>query len=153
MPGYHATRPRSRSKRRRRPAIVYFAALTGLALLFFVAGPSTTATRTTATARSAGAAAVPSASLSEMSAPPGSRTTASGSGFKPGSTVRMEIGTLPTSGSVALAVNAAGDINATVHVPAGSRPGWDDVVLKGVAPDGQAIVEELALQVTKKMTS
>ena len=56
----------------------------------------------------------------------------------------MEIGSKPTGASAALAVGAAGDVNAALKVPAGSRPGWDDVVLRGVAPDGHVLVEELA---------
>ena len=146
MPGYHARRPRLGTKRHGRPAIVYFAALTGLALLFSAVGPSATAT---VTARPAGGAAVPSSSLSELSASAGSRVKVSGSGFQPGSAVRMEIGTKPTSASSVLAVGPAGNVNAALGVPAGSRPGWDDVVLRGVAPDGHALVEELALQVTR----
>jgi hypothetical protein len=55
----------------------------------------------------------------------------SGSGFQPGSAVRMEIGTKPAGASSVLAVGPAGDVNAALGVPAGSRPGWDDVVLKG----------------------
>ncbi len=145
MPGYYARRPRLGTKRHGRPAIVYFAALTGLALLFSAVGPSATAT---VTARPAGGAAVPSSSLSELSASAGSRVKVSGSGFQPGSAVRMEIGTKPTSASSVLAVGPAGNINAALGVPAGSRPGWDDLVLRGVAPDGHVLVEELALQVT-----
>ncbi len=145
MPGYYARRPRFGTKRHGRQAIVYFAALTGLALLFSAVGPSATAT---VTARLAGPAAVPSSSLGELSASAGSRVTVSGSGFRPGSTVRMEIGTKPAGTSSVLAVGAAGDVNAALGVPTGSRPGWDDVVLRGVAPDGQVLVEELALQVT-----
>jgi hypothetical protein len=72
-----------------------------------------------------------------------------GSGFEPGSSVRMEIATKPTSASAALVVGAEGDVTAALEVPAGSRPGWDDVVLGGVAPDGHVLMEELALQVTK----
>ncbi len=128
MPGYYARRPRLGTKRHGRPAIVYFAALTGLALLFSAVGPSATAT---VTARPAGAAAVPSSSSSELSASAGSRVTLSGSGFQPGSAVRMEIGTKPAGASSVLAVGPAGDVNAALGVPAGSRPGWDDVVLKG----------------------
>jgi hypothetical protein len=45
--------------------------------------------------------------------------------------VRMEIGTKPTSASSVLAVGAAGDVNAALGVPAGSPPGWDDMVLRG----------------------
>jgi len=60
----------------------------------------------------------------------------------------MKIATKPTLASSVLAVGAAGDVNAALRVPAGSRPGWDDVVLRGVAPDGHVLVEELALQVT-----
>jgi hypothetical protein len=148
MPGYYGRRPRLGSQRYGRPAIVYFAALAGLALVFSAAGPSTTAT---VTAEPAGAAAVPSASLSHLSAPAGSRVTVSGSGFEPGSAVRMEIASEPTSAGAgaALAVGATGDVNEALVVPAGSRPGWDDVVLRGVAPDGHLLVEELALQVTE----
>jgi hypothetical protein len=146
MPGYYGRRPRLGSKRHGRPAIVYFAALTGLALLFSAAGPSTTAT---VTAEPVGSAALPSASLSQLSASPGSRVTVSGSGFKPGSAVRMEVGTKPKSASAAPAVGAAGDVKAALVVPAGSRPGWEEVVLRGAAPDGHVLVEELALQVTR----
>ncbi len=133
------------TKRHGRPAIVYFAALTGLALLFSAVGPSATAT---VTARPASAAAVPGSSLSELSASAGSRVTVSGSGFQPGSAVRTEIGSKPTGASSVLAVGAAGDVNAALRVPAGSLPGWADVVLRGVAPDGHVLVEEVALQVT-----
>jgi hypothetical protein len=48
--------------------------------------------------------------------------------------VRMEIATKPTSASAALVVRAAGDVNAALVVPARSLPGWDDVVMRGVAP-------------------
>ena len=83
--------------------------------------------------------------------PSASRVTVSGSGFEPGSAVRMEIASEPTSAGAgaALAVGATGDVNEALVVPAGSRPGWDDVVLRGVAPDGHLLVEELALQVTE----
>lgn len=150
MPGYHARRPRLGTKRHGRPAIVYLAALTGLALLFSAVGPSATAT---VTARPAGPASAPSSSLSELSASAGSRVRVSGSGFQPGSAVRMEIGTKPTGASFVLAVGEAGDVNAALRVPARSRPGWDDVVLRGVAPDGHVLVEELALQVTGSVTN
>jgi hypothetical protein len=133
-------------KRHGRAAIVYFAVLTALALLFAAAGPSTTATMT---AEPASAAAVPGASLSELSAAPGSRVTVSGSGFQPGSAVRMEIASKPTGASAAPVVGATGDVKASLEVPAGSRPGWDDVVLRGVGPEGHVLVEELALQVTE----
>jgi hypothetical protein len=145
MPGHYARRPRLGTKRHGRPAIVYFAALTGLALLFSAVGPSATAT---VTARPAGGAAVPSSSLSQLSASPGSSFTVSGRGFQPGSAVRIEIAGKPTSASSVLAVGAAGNLNAALRVPARSRPGWDDVVLRGAAPDGHVLVEELALQVT-----
>lgn len=123
--------PRLGPKRRGRPAIVYFAGLTALALLFSAAGPSTTAT---VTAEPTSQAEVPSTSLSELSASAGSRVMVTGSGFEPGSSVRMEIATKPTSASAALVVRAAGDVNAALVVPARSRPGWDDVVMRGVAP-------------------
>lgn len=87
--------------------------------------------------------------MSELSASAGSRVMVTGSGFEPGSSVRMEIATKPTSASAALVVRAAGDVNAALVVPARSRPGWDDVVMRGVAPGGHVLVEELALQVTE----
>ena len=146
MPGYYGRGPRLGAKRRGRTAIVYFAGLTALALLFSAAGPSTTAS---VTAEPTSQAAVPSASLSDLSASAGSRIMVTGSGFEPGSSVRMEIAAKPASASAALAVGATGDINAALVVPAGSRPGWDDVVLRGVAPGGHVLVEELALQVTE----
>ena len=146
MPGYYARRPRLGAKRRGRPAIVYFAVLTALALLFSAAGPSRTAT---VTAEPMSQATVPSASLSELSASAGSMVTVTGSGFEPGSAVRLEIGTQPSGAGASLAIGAAGDVRAALVVPASSRPGWDDVVLRGVAPGGRALVEELALQVTK----
>jgi len=65
----------------------------------------------------------------------------------------MEIGTKPTGASFVLAAGEAGDVNAALRVPARSRPGWDDVVLRGVAPDGHVLVEELALQVTGSVTN
>jgi hypothetical protein len=65
----------------------------------------------------------------------------------------MKIATEATSAGAgagaALTVGATGDVNAALAVPAGSRPGWDDVVLRGVAPEGHVLVEQLALQVTK----
>ena len=69
----------------------------------------------------------------------------SGSGFQPGSAVRMEIGSKPTGASAVLAVGAAGDVKVALRVPAGSLPGWADVVLRGVGPEGHVLVEEVAL--------
>jgi hypothetical protein len=61
----------------------------------------------------------------------------------------MELATEPASASAARVVGAAGDVKAALEVPVGSRPGWDNVVLRGVARGGHVLVEELALQVTK----
>ena len=60
----------------------------------------------------------------------------------------MEIASKPTGVSAAPVVGAAGDVKVALEVPAGSRPGWDNVVLRGVGPEGHVLVEELALQVT-----
>ena len=144
MPGYYARRRRLGSKRHGRPAIVYFAALTALALLFSVAGPSATATVTTGPA---GATSVPILSLSQWAASPGSRVTASGTGFQPGSTVNVRVGSGPGGLRSAARVDRAGYVTAVIAIPVGSRPGWEEVVLTGTVPGSKALVEEVALQV------
>lgn len=90
---------------------------------------------------------MPAPSLSQWTAAPGSEVTVNGGGFQPGSKVAIEVRPTATSKGT-LRAGTAGKVSAVVAVPAGSRPGWEDIVLRGSAPGGQALVEEVALAVS-----
>lgn len=91
-------------------------------------------------------ASVPIPTVSQWSAAPGTELRVTGSGFQPGTMVGIAFGSGHASGS-AVAVGRDGKISTMVVVPAGAAPGWDCIALSGVARGGQALVEDVALDV------
>ncbi len=100
---------------------------------------------------------VPVASLNRPSAVPGSWVTVRGSGFVAGSLVHVSFGTTDDTAkpepltkarpAIALHADRAGRITGRLQAPGPAVPGWTGLTLSGVAPSGQPLVEQVALDV------
>jgi hypothetical protein len=104
--------------------------------------------KSTWVASAAGSSGAFAVTASRSAAAPGSELTVTATGFAPGSTVRVTLGPGHNVLLAAQAAGTAGNVNASVRVPAAAAPGPHVVTLAGVAPGGAPLTDQLALRVT-----
>jgi hypothetical protein len=72
-----------------------------------------------------------------------------GSGFGPGTPVRVAFGAGRQPADKELTADNHGGVSAVVGVPTSAAVGWDSIVLSGVTSRGQSLVEDVALDVVR----
>lgn len=100
-----------------------------------------------------GSTHVSMARASSFSVVPGASVRVSGSGFKPRGAVAVAARWEPQGEVSRVAANRSGSLSALLTVPAGARSGWKTVVLSGTAPNGQALVEQVGVDVHSSATA
>lgn len=100
------------------------------------------------TSTGTGAGTAPDASVSAWQAGPGAHVRVRATGFQPGSAVGISAFSHPGPPAVVVTANAGGDVTAVVTVPVTAKPGWQAINLSGNAPQGQALVESVGVNVS-----
>lgn len=143
-------RPKPRfvaTRRRAQLAATLLAGAVTAALAF--SGLGGAARAVPSTSQSATPAAAPEATTSSWSVRPGHTFRVRGPGFRAGSTVNISLDLEARRPQARAVANAGGDVNAVLMAPKAATPGWQAVVLRGTASNGQALMEEAGIDVTR----